>query len=244
MPNKSRDFFPAEAFSREFILGGRKAKRECSMADAPDTVTEADLTEQFKTDPQFALQLLHSEFSENIYRYIKSVGYWLSEHEIDDVYQETFCRLIRAVRRPDFDRTQPSMPFVQDVAWKAAYDWGRRKKRRMMESIDAAYEQIADDLKDTTVRREWLMIKPDWPRFQKTLDKIIDALPPKQKVAARAFLVSYEQLRKSDYSALAEAIHEMTGEDVTTAVARDRWREAKATIAYKLERAGLKLLED
>lgn len=128
-------------------------------------------------------------------------GYWLGEHEIDDVYQETFCRLIRAVRKPNFDRTQPPMPFVQDVAWKAAYDWGRRRKRRTMESIDAAYEQIADDLKDTTVRREWLMVKADWPKFQKALDKIIDALPPKQKVAARAFLVSYEQLRKNDYSA-------------------------------------------
>lgn len=214
------------------------------MANGPGAVTEAELAEQFRADPRFALQVLHSEFRENIYRYIKSVGYWLGEHEIDDVYQEMFCRLILAVQKPDFDLTQPPMPFVQDIAWKAAYDWGRRKKRRMMQSIDAAYEQIAEDTKDTTIRREWLLVKPDWPKFQKDLDKIIDALPPKQKVAARAFLVSYEQLRKNDYSALAEAIHEMTGEDVTTAVARDRWREAKATIAYKLERAGLKLLED
>lgn len=144
------------------------------MANGPGTVTEAELAEQFQADPQFALQVLHSEFRENIYRYIKSVGCWLGEHEIDDVYQEMFCRLILAVRKPDFDRTQP----------------------------------------------------------------------PKQKIAARAFLVSYEQLRKNDYSALAEAIHDMTGEDVTTAVARDRWREAKTTIASKLERAGLKLLED
>lgn len=214
------------------------------MATGPGVVTEAELAEQFRVDPQFALGVLHSEFRENIYRYIKSVGRWLSPHEIDDVYQETFCRLIAAVRKPDFDRTRPPMPFVQDIAWKAACDWGRRKKRRTMPSIDAAYEQIADDLKDTTVRREWQLVKPDWPEFQKTLDKIIESLPPKQRIAACAFLVSYEQLRKNDYSALAEAIHDMTGEDVTTAVARDRWREAKKTIASKLERAGLKLLED
>jgi DNA-directed RNA polymerase specialized sigma24 family protein len=235
---------PAAALWCELTIGGREGRGEYAMANGPGAVTEADLAEQFKADPQFALQLLHSEFRENIYRYIKSVGYWLDEHEIDDVYQELFCRLIRAVRKADFDRNQPPMPFVQDIAWKAAYDWGRRKKRRAMASIDTAYEQIADDLKDTTVRREWLMVKPDWPTFQKTLDKIIDALPPKQKTAARAFLMSYEQLRTNDHSALADAIHELTGEDVTTAVARDRWREAKATIAYKLERAGLKLLED
>ena len=213
------------------------------MTDQKMVATEDELEQRFRDDPQFALQLLHSDYRENIYRFIKSLGWWLNAHEIDDVYQETFCRLIRAVRRPGFDPGKP-MRLVQDIARKAAYDWTRRKKRRHVASIDAIYEQIADDVKDTTVCREWLTAKPDWPKFRSALDAIIDDLPSKQPTAAKAFCHVYESLRRNDHSALAEKIREMTGEDVTTAQASDRWREAKATIACKLERAGLKLLED
>ena len=113
-------------------------------------VTEDDLEQQFREDPRFAIELLHTEFRENIFRYIKSVGSYLAAHEIEDIYQEMMVRLIKAVQLPDFDPAKP-MRLVQDIAAKATVDFLRRKTIRQRVGLDYALAQIGLDWKDTTV---------------------------------------------------------------------------------------------
>ena len=67
---------------------------------------------------------------------------------------------------------------------------------------------LAKNLKDTTVNLEWRMIlREEWPRFRKALDKAVDDLPLKQRTTALAFLEVYEVVEEENsYRALAERI--------------------------------------
>jgi RNA polymerase sigma factor (sigma-70 family) len=219
--------------------------KEGHRMEQKETVAEAaeeQLEKLFREDPRFAMEVLHTDYRERIWRYIKSVAWWLSPEDIDDIYQNTFVRLIKAVREPDFDPKNP-MRLVCDIAWKAAIDWHRRKKRRIMPSLDDAVKRIAEDRKGTTIGMVWtLMGKEEWSKFRRVLDQVIDELPRKQKAAAAAFVRVYEKYREEDsHRPIGELMmEEMPGEDMTAQQAYDNWREAKEKIATKLERAGFK----
>lgn len=224
------------------MLGPRKG----AMMSEKDILTEeeeGELEQLFREDPRFALDVLHADHRDHIWRFIKSVAWWLSPEDIDDIYQNTIVRLIQRVREPGFDPHKP-MRIICDLARKSAIDWHRRKKRRMMPSIDDALTQIAKDRKQTKVGMEWaLILKEDWPKVRTALDQAISELPPKQKAAAAAFVRVYEKQREEDSNRpIAELMmEEMPGEDMTSQQAYDNWREAKEKIVRKLERAGLDL---
>lgn len=211
-----------------------------------DTLTEEaeeELEQLFRDDPRFALDLLHTDHREHIWRFIKSIAWWLNPEDIDDIYQNTIVRLIQRVRQPNFDPRKP-MRLICDLARKSAVDWHRRKKRRMMPPIDEAVMQIAEDRKGTKVGMEWgLVLKEDWPKVRTALDQVISELPPKQKAAAAAFVRVYEKQREEDSNRpIAELMmEEMPSEDMTGQQAYDNWREAKEKIIRKLDRAGLNI---
>lgn len=207
------------------------------------TVTENvsdELERLFREEPRFALEVLHTDYREHIWRYIKSFAWWLSPEDIDDIYQNTFIRLIKVVRQSDFDPQKP-MRLVCDLAKKAAIDWHRRKKRRRMPDLDEAVQQIAHDRSTTKIGLEWsLIFKEDWPKFRRALDQAIEELPRMQKAAALAFMRVYEKYRDEDsHRPIGELMtEEMPGQDMTALQAYDNWREAKTKLRMKLQRAG------
>lgn len=213
------------------------------MAKKTVVVTEDDLEQQFKTDPQFAVQLLDSEFREHIWRYIKSVCRYFTGDEIRDVYQDTLVDFIRRVKRPDFDPRKP-LRLVQQIARCRAIDLARKKKACRIRNSGDLIDALAKESTDTRVLSEWrLVLRDDWPRFRQALDQAIDDLPPKQQTAALAYLEVYEVVQaENSYRALAERIREMTGEDCTTVQVSDNWRVARKTIAARLRRQKFNLL--
>lgn len=208
-------------------------------------ITDDDLEEAFRAGPQFGLEFLDAECKEYLFRFIKCKARSLGPDDIAEVYQETMRSLVEEVQKPSFDPAQP-MRLVHTIAERRAYDALRKKGYRARISLDDALPHIARDLKDSRLEFEWRLHPDDWSKFRTVLDRTIDGLPEKQRIAAHAFLDVYEDVREQNsYLSLAERIREVTGEDVTTAQAKDRWREARTTIAEKLTRAGLKiLLED
>jgi RNA polymerase sigma factor (sigma-70 family) len=128
-----------------------------------------ELEKLFREDPRFALEVLHTDHRELIWRYIKSVVWWLSSEDINDIYQELFVRLIKAVRESDFDPKNP-MRIVYDFAWKAAIDWHRRRRRRIMSPFDGAAKHMAKDREGTTFGGEWnLMDEEERSKFRRAL---------------------------------------------------------------------------
>lgn len=209
-------------------------------------ITDVEIEELFRADPLDGLRFLHLERKEYLFQYIKRKARGLKPEEIADVYQDTMVDLIEIVQGPNFDSSEP-MRIVRTVAGRRAFDALRRKGYRAAISLDDALHHIASDLKNSDLDFQWKLHSSDWAKFRKVMDQAIDSLPEKQKIAALAFLDVYEDVRgpKQLYLPLAERIREISGDDVTTAQAKDRWREARQTIAEKLRRAGLKiLLED
>ena len=108
-------------------------------------------------------------------------------------------------------------------------------------------ETLAADLRDTKIGFEWKMIlQEDWPKFRKALDEAVAELTEIQRFAAFGVFEVYDEMRLvGNARPLAEWLRRVTGEDITTAKAADRWRAAKEKIEDKLTRAGFrKLFED
>jgi hypothetical protein len=150
--------------------------------------------------------------------------------------------LVKYVQRSDFDPACP-LKLAQSIAARRAIDVARKKGYRAADSFDEALDYVIRDLNGTKLGLEWRLLKSDWSTFRRALDTAIDGLPDKQRVAALAFVDVYEEIRsEGSYLPLAQRIREITREDVTTAQAKDRWREARSKIALRLERAGYKTL--
>lgn len=205
-------------------------------------IKDDELEEAFRAGPRFGLEFLESEYREYLFRFIKANAMGLSPQDVADVYQDTMLDLIEVVQKPDFDPSAP-MRIVRTIAERRAIDAARKKGYRRAASLDDALNHVAEDLKDSRLEFQWHLHQGDRARFRQVLDQSIGKLPEKQRIAATAFLDVYEDVReKNSYFPLAERIRAITGEDVTTAQAKDRWKEARTTIAARLTRAGLKIL--
>jgi hypothetical protein len=213
------------------------------MAKKAVVVTEDDLAELFKDDKKFAVQMLDSEYREHMWRYIKSRCRYFSEEDIHDVYVQSLREFIRCVQKPNFDPHKP-LRLLQHIIGLRAIDRARKKKGSRIRNLGDLVDVLARNLKDTTVDLERRMIlREEWPRFRRALDKTVDDLPPKQLTTALAYLEVYEVVQEENsYRALAERIRAMTGGDCTTAQAYDNWRAARKTIEAKLRREKFNLL--
>ena len=67
---------------------------------ATKPVTENELEQAFRDDPEFGLALLHEDYRHQIGRYIKAKAWVLSREDIKDVYQETMFEMVKVIRSP------------------------------------------------------------------------------------------------------------------------------------------------
>src|SRR6266851_2337624 len=71
---------------------------------AASPVSEAELEEVLRTDPNFAVQMLDADYCEQILEFIKRETWGrLQPAELMDTYQETMRAFIRKMRQPNFD---------------------------------------------------------------------------------------------------------------------------------------------
>ncbi len=208
-------------------------------------VTEDELEAEFRRDPKSGLEFLELYFRQNIFAYIKSLCRYAQPHDLADIYQDTMLRLVRAVQRETFSPANP-MALVTDIAFKAATDFKRRKKVPPIGDANEVGELLGGDLNSTKAAMEWrYMLKEDIPAFRRALDRALDDLPPKQKIAAAAMIqVCEEVYGKGSFLPLRERIRAITGEQVTTVQATDNWRAARAKLAERLRRAGFDFFQE
>lgn len=214
-----------------------------------NSITEQELEQAFRDDPEFGLALLHSEFRDQIARYIKSKMWGLPSallaEEIKDVYQETMLELIPLVRSADFDWNDP-MRIVCEIAKRRAIDHLRRRKFRPKQDVDGAIDRIAQDLAGTSLGLEWrLLDKLAWHEFRDALMiAVTKVLTPKQSIVARCYIDHFEDFGERDiYAPLARLVGEITGEDENAVTIKKLWHEAKKRLVAELVRKGHKFLD-
>lgn len=212
------------------------------MAKERSVVTEDELEELLREDPKFAVAMIDSDYRENIWRYIRSRCRYFDDDDVHDVYVTTLKDFIRCVQKPDFDPKAP-LKLIFHIAKLRARDRRRGKKASAEPTFDALLEFIVEDMKDTTTRLNWQLMKSDWPEFRTTLENLIDQLPDKQRDAMNAFVEKYWEIRtQGSMRRLAEHIRQQYGYDCTASQAADNVRAAIETLEPKLRRAGFNLL--
>jgi DNA-directed RNA polymerase specialized sigma24 family protein len=202
-------------------------------------VTEDELAAEFRRDAKSGLEFLDVCFRRNIFAYLKSLCRYAQPADLADIYQDTMLRLVRAVQQETFSPANP-MALVTDIAFKAATDFKRRKKVPPIGDANEVGELLGGDLSRTKTAMEWrYMLKEDIPAFRRSLDRAIDELPTKQKIAAAAMIEVCEEVYARDsFLPLRERIRAISGEPVTTVQAYDNWRAARPKLAERLRRAG------
>jgi hypothetical protein len=219
------------------------------LMSASDPITEDELEEVFRDDPEFGLRLLYSDFREQIARYIKS-NLWglpagIKVEEVKEVFQETMLALVPFVRNPDFEWQKP-LRIVYDIAQKKAVDALRRRKFRPKQDVDGAIDQVAKDLAGTNIGLEWrLQTQAEWKEFCAALHEgICTALTDKQVIVARCYVDNYEDFGEREiYAPLARLVSEITGNDENAVTIKKLWHEAKKRLVDYLRRKGFKFLE-
>lgn len=212
------------------------------MAKEQVVVTEEELERLLREDPKFAVEMIDSDYRENIWRYIRSRCRYFDDEDVHEVYVKTLKDFIKCIKKSDFDPKSP-LKLIFYIAKLRARDRRRAKKTSAQPTFDALVEPIVQDMKDTTTRLNWQLMKSNWPEFRATLDKLIDQLPGKQRDAMNAFVETYWEIRsQGSMRRLAEQICQQYGYDCTASQAADNVRAAIETLEPKLSRAGFNLL--
>ena len=213
------------------------------MVKQQGVVTEDELEELLREDPKFAVTMIDSDYRENIWRYIRSRCRYFDDDDVHEVYVQTLKDFIRCVKKLTFDPKAP-LKLIFHIAKLRAHDRRRTEKTSAEPSFDALLDVIVEDMKDTTTRLNWQLMKSDWPEFRATLEKLIDQLPDKQRDAMNAFVETYWEIRtQGSMRRLAEHIRQQYGYDCTASQAADNVRAAVETLEPKLRRAGFNLLK-
>lgn len=163
-------------------------------------------------DDQQAFELLVRRHQDRIYGFL--VGMVRDRATASDLFQETFLRVIAAMRkqRGSYDRQGRWLAWVMRIARNAALDHMRRRKKwQDVETEDddghSFWDRLEDEghLADTRVfhadRRSWL-------------EQCIDQLPPEQKEVL---------LLRHETDLTFREIAEMTGVSINTALGRMRY---------------------
>lgn len=212
------------------------------MAKERVVVTEDELERLLREDPKFAVEMIDSDYRENIWRYIRSRCRYFDDDDVHEVYVKTLKDFIRCVKKPDFD-PKDALKLIFHIAKLRARDRRRTKKASAEPVFEDLLEHIVQDMKDTTTRLKWQMMKSEWPEFRAALEKLIDELPDKQRDAMNAFVETFWEIRtQGSMRRLAEHIRQQYGYDCTASQGADNVRAAIETLEPKLRRAGFNLL--
>lgn len=207
-------------------------------------LSEQDLEDAFKDDPEFGIRLLYEDYRETILRYIKSKARALQLADWLDIYQDTMKTLYEKTQEPGFDHRRP-LALVFRIAQFKAIDAYRRKKIRANPDTDAIIDHVAEDFRDSKIGMEWRLLDSlEQAEFRQALDEIIPTLPERQRIAAQVFVNNYEDLRaRNTYRPLAEEMSKVVCEEVSVVAAKSAWHEAKKKIVRELASRGFKFLE-
>ena len=193
---------PESSFAAEMPIAD--ADRHCM--DAPD---EALVARYLDDNDQDAFRALVERHQERVFGYLR--GMVRDADVANDLFQETFLRVIRALRseRGSYERQGKWLGWVLRIARNCALDHLRRRKKwRDVENGEESYfERIEDD---------GPAADEHFSRAQMTslLEDCIDRLPPEQREVV---------LLRHDADLTFREIAELTDVSINTALGRMRY---------------------
>ncbi|MHC4401369.1 MAG: RNA polymerase sigma factor [Planctomycetota bacterium] len=207
---------------------------------AGEPVTEKELDEAFRADPEFGLVALDADFRKDIGRCIKSVGWSFDSHEIWDVYQQVLLELVEMVRKGTVDLNQPLLPLAKTIARRRAIDHLRRKGHRLKRNLDDVLETLAEKLTSSNLNLRWRYLdRLVQKEFRAALMEEVSQLPHKQRVVAEARVNHFED----GWEAVKEEVSRVTGKQETVVAVKSAWRDAKETLRDRLTRRKFNFLK-
>ena len=148
-------------------------------------------------DPLRFMTALDMYYRKILSRYIER---WtcgiLDPEELKDAYQETMAGVWERVQQPSFDPHTP-LRMVYAIARNVAVTMRRRRLGRPFRvDYEAVARAVGEDLTGTEAGSRWrLLSSVERREFQDAVADIIAGLPPRQRMAALAFVETYEELR-------------------------------------------------
>jgi DNA-directed RNA polymerase specialized sigma24 family protein len=202
---------------------------------------QGELESLLATDPVCFIKALDLHYRKILARYIER---WtcgvLDPEELKDAYQEMMAAVWKRVQQPGFDQHSP-LRMVYTIARNVAVTMRRRRLRQpFCADYEAVAQAVGEDLTGTQAGLEWRLLSADERReFQDAVADIIARLPPRQQMAAMAFVEIYEELLVKNTSVpLAAAMSRLSGKNEDVAAAMSAWRFAREKIREDLLQKG------
>lgn len=174
--------------------------------DVPD---EALVAAYLERDDEDAFRVLVERHEERVFGYL--MGMVRDREAANDLFQETFFRVIRAMRseRGSYDRQGRWLAWVMRIARNAALDHLRRRKRwRDVDENDASFwDRMPDDAPSLDERCSHTQLTG-------ILNECIDQLSDEQREVV---------LLRHDADMTFREIAELTGVSINTALGRMRY---------------------
>jgi len=172
------------------------------------TITDAILVSNYIKGDESALEVLIIRHKQRIYSFIYSKVF---DRDIaEDIFQDTFIKVIRTLKRGKYNEEGKFLPWVMRIAHNLVIDHFR-KNNRMPKFDNSGDFDIFSVISDTSLNAEKVMVKE---QVESDVRRLIDELPEDQK----------EVLVMRMYNDMSfKEISERTGVSINTALGRMRY---------------------
>ncbi|WP_147676606.1 RNA polymerase sigma factor [Algibacter pacificus] len=173
-----------------------------------ELITDAKLISNYINGDESALEVLIEKHKQRIYSFIYSKVY--DGDVADDIFQDTFIKVIKTLKRGAYNEEGKFLPWVMRIAHNLVIDFFRKNKR--MPKFDNTGEfSIFSVLSDSTLNAEKTIIKA---QIETDVRRLVDELPDDQR----------EVLLMRIYKDMSfKEISERTGVSINTALGRMRY---------------------
>ncbi|MCL5129099.1 RNA polymerase sigma factor [Algibacter sp. L4_22] len=173
-----------------------------------DPTTDAILVSNYIKGDESALGVLIKRHKQRIYSFIYSKVY--DGDVADDIFQDTFIKVIKTLKRGAYNEEGKFLPWVMRIAHNLVIDFFRKNSR--MPKFDNSGEfSIFSVLSDSTLNAEKAIIKE---QVENDVRRLVDELPEDQR----------EVLLMRIYNDMSfKEISERTGVSINTALGRMRY---------------------
>ncbi|WP_223548371.1 RNA polymerase sigma factor [Aestuariivivens sp. NBU2969] len=173
-----------------------------------DFISDAILVNNYVNGNEFALETLITRHKQKVYSFIYSKVY--DRDVAEDIFQDTFIKVIRTLKRKAYSEEGKFLPWVMRIAHNLVIDYFR-KNNRMPKFDNSTDFSIFSVLSDNDLNAEKRIIKE---QVEIDVRRLVDELPEDQK----------EVLLMRIYKDMSfKEISEVTGVSINTALGRMRY---------------------
>lgn len=173
-----------------------------------NTTSDAILVKEYLDGNEFSLEVLINRHKQRIYSFIYSKV--LDRDVTEDVFQDTFIKVIRTLKRGKYNEEGKFLPWVMRIAHNLVIDHFRRNKRMPKFQTSKDFD-IFDVISDGEESTENQMINS---QVHEDVKRLIEELPDDQKE-----VLIMRMYKEMSFKEIAEA----TDVSINTALGRMRY---------------------